>query len=115
GKTKLARGGGFSEFAEVKYTAKDIRFTVKDNTIYAITLGWPGEEFKIKTLRKSYKIIRQSEAARHYIMDESDIRSIKMLGVDKELEWELTDFGLKIKTPNEKPCEHAYVFKISRN
>ena len=47
-------------------------------------------------------------------MDESDIRSIKMLGVYKELEWELTEFGLKIKTPNEKPCEHAYVFKISR-
>jgi len=88
---------------------------VKDNIIYAITLGWPGKEFKIKTLRKSYKIIRQNEALRYYIMDESDIRSIKMLGVDKELEWELTDFGLKIKTPNEKPCEYAYVFKISRN
>jgi alpha-L-fucosidase len=115
GKTKLARGGGFSESAEVKYTARDIRFTVKDNIIYAIALGWPGEEFKIKTLRKSYKIIRQYEALRYYyVMDESDIRSIKMLGVDKELEWELTDFGLKIKTPNEKPCEHAYVFKISR-
>ncbi len=87
---------------------------MKDNIIYAITLGWPGEEFKIKTLRKSYKIILQNEALRYYVMDESDIRSIKMLGVDKELEWELTDFGLKIKTPNEKPCEHAYVFKISR-
>ena len=115
GKTKLARGGGFSEFAEVKYTAKDIRFTVKDNIIYAITLGWPGEEFKIKTLRKSYKkIIRQNEAARYYVMDESDIKSIKMLGVDKELEWKLTETGLKLKTPNKKPCEHAYVFKISR-
>jgi alpha-L-fucosidase len=88
---------------------------VKDNTIYAITLGWPGDKFKIKTLRKSYnKIIQQNKAAGYYIMDESDIRNIKMLGVDKELEWELTDFGLKIKTPNEKPCKHAYVFKISR-
>jgi alpha-L-fucosidase len=47
-------------------------------------------------------------------LDESDIRSIEMLGVDKELEWELTDTSLKIKTPNKKPCEHAYVFKISR-
>ncbi|KKM83360.1 hypothetical protein LCGC14_1310190, partial [marine sediment metagenome] len=95
--------------------AKDIRFTVKDNAIYAITLGWPGEEFKIKTLRKSYrKILRQSEAKKFYLMDESDIKSIKMLGVDKELEWKLTETGLKLKTPNKKPCEHAYVFKISR-
>jgi alpha-L-fucosidase len=89
---------------------------VKDNIIYAITLGWPGKELKIRTLRKSYKnIIQQTKALRfYYVLDESDIRSIKMLGVDKELEWKLTDWGLKIKTPNEKPCKHAYVFKISR-
>jgi len=36
-----------------------------------------------------------------------------MLGVDKELEWTLTETGLKIKAPQEKPCDHAYVFKIT--
>jgi alpha-L-fucosidase len=115
GKTKLARGGKFSESAEVKYTAKDIRFTVKDNAIYAITLGWPGEELKIKTLRKSFgKDITLSMATLYlYTLDESDISSIKMLGVDKELEWTLTETGLKIKAPQEKPCDHAYVFKIT--
>jgi alpha-L-fucosidase len=46
---------------------------------------------------------------------ESEIGSIKMLGVDRELEWSLTGENLEIKTPNEKPCEHAYVFKIMRN
>ena len=90
---------------------------MKDNAIYAITLGWPGKEFKIKTLRKSYKKIKRYSKATmlYHIIDESDIKFIKMLGVDKELECELTDLGFKIKPPDEKPCEHAYVFKISRN
>ena len=38
-----------------------------------------------------------------------------MLGDGNELDWEIVDGkGLKIKTPNTKPCEHAYVFKIVR-
>ena len=37
-----------------------------------------------------------------------------MLGVDKELDWEKSDRGLKIVTPAKKPCQHAYVFKIKR-
>ena len=110
GKTKLRQGGMFSESADVNYNSEDIRFTVKDNAIYAITLGWPGEEFRIKTLRKTY---RKDETPIVYVMDESDINFIKMLGVDKELEWTLTDTGLKIKTPKERPCEHAYTFKIA--
>ena len=41
---------GFNEAATV-YTSKDIRFTVKGDTIYATFLDWPGEEAVIKTLR----------------------------------------------------------------
>ena len=37
-----------------------------------------------------------------------------MLGVDQELEWTLTKAGLTINAPAQKPCEHAYVFKILR-
>ena len=88
------------EDQEVEYTAQDIRFTVKDDVLYAICLGWPGEQ-----------VIIQSLKARLY---ESEIASVKMLGVDKELEWAMTEEGLKIKPPDEKPCEHAYAFKITR-
>ena len=41
--TEMPKGGYFMEDKEVKYTAQDIRYTVKDDTIYAICLGWPGE------------------------------------------------------------------------
>jgi len=99
GPTQMEKTGYFSEQQEVEYTAKDIRFTVKGDVLYAICLGWPGEQVTIESLRRLY---------------ESEIASVKMLGVDQELEWSLTEKGLEIKTPTEKPCEHAFVFKIMR-
>ena len=99
GPTQMKKSGFFSEQEEVIYTAQDIRFTSKDNVLYAICLGWPGAEVKINTLKVLYG---------------SEIQSVKMLGVDRELEWSLQPDGLAIKTPASRPCEHAYVFKIVR-
>jgi len=100
GPTQMAKAGAFSENQEVQYTAEDIRFTVTDDALYAVCLGWPGAEVTIK-----------SAADRLY---ESEISSVKMLGVDEELPWTMTREGLRIRTPGRKPCEHAYVFKIGR-
>jgi alpha-L-fucosidase len=99
GPTKMAKTGYFSERNEVEYTANDIRFTVKDNILYATCLGWPGERVTIESLKGLY---------------ESEISSIKMLGIDQELKWSLTAQGLEIERPTEKPGDHAYVFKITR-
>lgn len=99
GPTQMKRAGAFSEQEEVQYTAQDIRFTVKDDALFAICLGWPGERVTIKSAAALY---------------ESEIRSIEMLGVDQALDWTLTADGLTISTPTERPCDHAYVFKITR-
>ncbi|MEM2352214.1 MAG: alpha-L-fucosidase, partial [Thermoproteota archaeon] len=101
GPTKMTLRGEFTERAEVFYTAEDIRFTVKNNVLYAILLGWPGEgkEITIKSLRILYP---------------GEVHSVSMLGVDGELKWSQSKEGLKVKMPNEKPCEHAYVIKIER-
>jgi alpha-L-fucosidase len=99
GPTQMTKAGYFMEDQEVQYTAQDIRFTVKDDVLYAICLGWSDEQVTIESLRGLY---------------ESEIESVRMLGVDKDLEWSLSLAGLEIKPPNEKPCEHAYVFKITR-
>jgi alpha-L-fucosidase len=99
GPTQMKRTGAFSEQEEVQYTAQDIRFTVKDDALFAICLGWPGERVTIKSAAALY---------------ESEIRSIEMLGVDQALDWTLTADGLTISTPTERPCDHAYVFKITR-
>ena len=99
GPTQMERGGAFSERHEVHYTAEDIRFTTKNDALYTICLGWPREKVTIKSLKMLYR---------------SDICSVRMLGVDKELEWSMNKEGVKIKIPSKKPCEHAYVIKISR-
>jgi len=100
GPTEMTKTGGFNEKEKVQYTAEDIRFTVKDDTLYAICLDWPKGEIAIKSIpEKLYS---------------SEIKSAKMLGVDEILSWKMTREGLKIKTPNTKPCDHAYVFKIER-
>ncbi|MCD6290308.1 MAG: alpha-L-fucosidase, partial [Anaerolineae bacterium] len=99
GPTQMKKEGYFSEREEVQYTARDIRFTAKGNVLYAICLGWPGEQVTMESLKLLYG---------------SEIRSVKMLGVEKELEWSLSREGLTVKTPPQKPCEHAYVFKIER-
>ena len=38
-----AKGGKFGERNERSYTAEDIRFTMKGETLFAIALGWPDE------------------------------------------------------------------------
>ena len=99
GPTKMEKSGYFSEREEVTYTAEDIRFTAKDDVIYATTLGWPTGPFVMKSLAGLY---------------ESEIESVRMLGVDRDLSWSLSLDGLAVQPPEEKPCEHAYVFKITR-
>jgi alpha-L-fucosidase len=44
-----------------------------------------------------------------------EIKRITMLGDGRQLDWELTRKGLVIKTPDKRPCKHAYVFKIERH
>ena len=99
GPTQIQKGGEFNEKDVAGFTAKDIRFTVKDNILYATCLGWPGEQVTIETLKCLYP---------------AEIRSLKMLGVDQELKWSLNEAGLTIQTPADKPCQHAYVFRIAR-
>ena len=99
GPTQLATGEAFNEKKAGSFTAADVRFTVKDEALYATCLGWPGAQVTIAALKSLYP---------------AEIRSVTMLGAEPELKWSLSDAGLTIETPAEKPCQHAYVFKIVR-
>ncbi|MEF8811574.1 MAG: alpha-L-fucosidase [Bacteroidales bacterium] len=93
--------------ADLDYTAKDIRFTVQDNILYATVLKWPGDEVTIASL-----VPGDFEG---YHLYPEDFKSITMLGDGQELDWDLDkEKGLTIQTPDQKPCKHAYVFKIVR-
>ena len=87
---------------EVNFTAQDIRFTTRDNILYATCLAWPDKEVIIKSLGTKS-------------MPEAKIEDVAMLGLNEQLEWNLTEEGLKIISPKTKPCEHAFVFKIIFN
>jgi alpha-L-fucosidase len=104
GPTNMAKAGAFSEEEEVQYTAEDIRFTVKGDVLYAICLDWPGETIKIG------KLARKGTSG----LFDGEIQSVSMLGDGKNLEWVLSEEGLTIKTPQKKPCDYAFVFKIVR-
>jgi len=78
-----------------------VRFTVKDNVLYAICFGWPDfGDFTIKSLSSEHPV------------SERGIKSITMLGSEEEIEWEQKEDGLEVIFPTEEPCDYAYVLKI---
>jgi len=99
------KAGDYNEQNDLIYTGQDIRFTVKDNKLYATALDWPGEKVLIKSLAP------KDTNGPGYTLGN---RLCKMLGDDKELKWEMTKEGLSIETPKTKPCDYAYVFRIVR-
>ena len=101
GPTRMAHVGAFSDTKEkLAYTARDIRFTVRDNILYAMTFDWPEKEFVIESTQALYP---------------GEVRSVVLLGSQGELNWEMTPDGIKIERPVHKPCDHVYAFKITRN
>lgn len=99
------KGDAMFNEKDVTYTPEDIRFTVKGENLYAIALDWPGEECTIRTF--------SGENGWNRIYRE-EISEITMLGDDKPLKWRWLEDGLAIESPAERPCEHAFVFKIVR-
>jgi len=90
------------EFLKIKYSPKDIRYTTKGNVIYAIILGWPGN---------NESIILKSFAADEWKNPE-EIREVTLLGYKGKIDYELAEEGLKVTTPDEVVDNMAVVFKI---
>jgi alpha-L-fucosidase len=91
-----------TQFREQDYqplTAEDVRFTTKDDAIYAICLGWPENSLRIETL---------GEAS----TPDVKIASVSLLGSEEPIAWTRQADALTIEPPAEKPCEHALAFKL---
>jgi alpha-L-fucosidase len=93
-----AKGGHFNE--DYTYGAKDIRFTTKGRTLYAIALGWPKDDQL--TVRSLAKPAGGGNA----------VASVSLLGYDGKLEWAQTADGLVVKLPAEKPSKYTPALKI---
>jgi alpha-L-fucosidase len=94
------KGGHFKE--DFAYTAKDIRFTAKGKTLYAIALGWPENgELVVRSLAKN----GDSKSGR--------VRSVKLLGYKGRVEWSQTPEGLMVKVPVEPLSKYTCALKIT--
>jgi len=89
----------YSEEIKESFTSKDIRFTTRGETLYAFFLDWPADgSVTIETLGT--------------VATPEEIAHIALLGHPGRLTWERSESGLKVRLPKEKPCEHAFAFRI---
>ncbi len=97
GPTKTGKGhfGGIA--TNKAYTSKDIRYTTKGDTIYAIQLGWPADGEA--TLLQGLKGV--------------GVESIELLGSDAEVKWESVEGGVNVTPSGEAPSPMAVVYKIA--
>ncbi|MGA2542573.1 MAG: alpha-L-fucosidase [Verrucomicrobiota bacterium] len=95
-----ARGGSFREDAH--YTAKDIRFTTKGKTLYAIALGWPDDgKVTIKSLAKT------SDPA------QNKINKVELLGRAGELKFNQNEDGLVVESAGDKSSDLTCALRIT--
>jgi alpha-L-fucosidase len=99
GETKSI-AGAHTDYTAAQYNAQDIRFTTKDADFYAIALNWSDTTIVIKSLTKE-------------VIADAKIQSIVMLGSDEQIKWQQTNEGLILSFPKIRPCEFAFIFKIS--
>ncbi|WP_330217104.1 alpha-L-fucosidase [Sphingobium lactosutens] len=97
GPTETA-AGMFQEKSD--YTSRDIRFTTKGDTLYAMTLGEPSDTVAISALAKANPHDRRA------------IRRVRLLGHGAPVSFRQTDQALVIQLPASLPSRHASAFEI---
>lgn len=97
GPTKAAAG----HFKETdNYTAADIRFTTKNNALYATTLAQPEKEVRIKSLGTGSTLL------------DKPIKSVRLLGSKQQVKWTQEADALVINLPASLPSLYSSSFKI---
>ncbi len=85
-----------------EHTAKDIRFTTKGDTLYAIALGWPADG----------KVIIKSLAANSSLY-KNEVGTIELLGSTEKINFTRDDTGLTATIPGESAGNYAIALKIT--
>ena len=87
---------------ESPFTYKDVRYTAKDDYLYAFVLKWPPKN-------KQYVELTLLAPGNSRI---GEIQSVEMLGHTGDLVWERHPDGLRVTFPEKKPTEFAHCLKI---
>jgi len=94
-----SKGGNFKE--DFKYTARDIRFTAKGKTLYAIALGWPADG---RLIVKSLALPANETG--------SKVTAVSLLGHRGRIDWKQTQEGLVVTLPAQKLSEYTCALRI---
>ncbi|MDF7824172.1 alpha-L-fucosidase [Pontiellaceae bacterium B12227] len=101
GPTKVSKGH-HSEKHNKDAGAEDFRFTTKDGALYAIALGWPENgKFNVEAFAKKNPY------------ESRKIKAVQFISGKNKLKWKQKSKGLELSVKGDKPCEAAYVFKIT--
>ena len=92
--------GNFNEDKQKDLTADDVRFTVKNSTLYAFVMGWPEQQAAVSALGLG--------------SDQAPGRILKaeMLGQKGELEWKQDETALRVKMPTGKISDIGFTLKL---
>ena len=99
--TREAKAGNFNEGKGRPYTATDLRFTTKGDTLYVFALAWPSDgKLIVKSLGANQPGIH------------GDVTGVELLGAGK-VEFNREPTGLVVTLPEKQPCETAWALKIT--
>jgi alpha-L-fucosidase len=93
-------GPGFNEGRAKPFSAADVRFTSKGNTLYAILLGEPTGKVELRVLGSQGKYA-------------APIKQVELLGRDASVSWNQAAYALVIDPPNDLPSRYVVVYKIT--
>ncbi len=101
--TTAAPQGQFGGARDVRpYTAEDIRFTSKGDSLYAFVMAWPADgKVTIKTL---------AQGSEHY---PKNVARVEMLGSRGPLAFSRDTARLVVTLPETKPNDYAYALRIT--
>jgi len=98
--TGPVQAGQFGGARDVRgYTAEDIRFTRKGDTLYAFVMGWPAGPVTIASLADGKAPGR--------------VARVELLGHNAPLSFTQSVSGLVVTMPGSKVGDHAFALKIS--
>jgi alpha-L-fucosidase len=94
----LVKEGHHSEAKNKDFTGQDIRFTQNGKNVYAILMRWP----------ENNKVVINSVKN-----TEDKVQNVQMLGSKYKLKWSQNENGLTVEMPTKKPCDYAFVLKLT--
>jgi hypothetical protein len=102
---RLVSIGGWGDTkAHVFYTGETGNWTsTRGDVLYAIVLAWPGAEAVVRLLSLDLRLYA------------GEVAGVELLGSNEKLTWTRDKIRLKVKMPPQRPCDHAFVLKITRN